>query len=78
MIARREREALVAPSFGRHYMGPSQVLDRFGRSCLATDDVLDAYALAITAERIHTSSAVRLPESEPDRDAKGMRMEIWY
>ena len=74
----REREALVAPSFGRHYMGPSQVLDRFGRSRLATDDVLDAYALAITAERIYTSSAVRLPESEPDRDAKRLRMEIWY
>jgi predicted RNase H-like nuclease len=74
----REREALVAPSFGRHYMEPSQVLDRFGRSCLATDDVLDAYALAITADRIHTSNAVRLPESEPDRDARGLRIEIWY
>jgi len=72
----REREALVAPSFGRHYIDPSQVLDRFGRSRLATDDVLDAYALAITAERIHTRSAVRLPESAPDRDAKRLRMEI--
>lgn len=74
----RKREALVAPSFGCHYMDPSQVLDRFGRSRLATDDVLDAYALAITAERIHTSNAVRLPESEPDRDARGLRIEIWY
>ena len=28
--------------------------------------------------RIDAGSAVRLPESDPERDAKGLRLEIWY
>jgi predicted RNase H-like nuclease len=40
------------------------------------DDLLDAAACAWTARRIALGRAVRLP-SEPDRDVRGLRMEIW-
>jgi predicted RNase H-like nuclease len=36
-------------------------------------DVLDACACALAGASTH-----RVPESEPDRDAKGLSMEIWY
>jgi predicted RNase H-like nuclease len=39
-------------------------------------DVLDACAACWTAERIHGSRAIRIPDS-PARDAKGLSMEIW-
>jgi predicted RNase H-like nuclease len=74
----RERRRLVAPCYGAHFIEPKELQNRFQRSQIATDDVLDAYALALTAGRIDAGSAVRLPESDPERDAKGLRMEIWY
>jgi predicted RNase H-like nuclease len=73
-----ERRRLVAPCYGAHFIEPKELQNRFERSQLATDDVLDAYALALTAGRIDAGSAVRLPKSDPERDAKGLRMEIWY
>jgi hypothetical protein len=57
---------------------PGEVQDRFLRSQLAADDVLDAYALAITASHIHAGTAIRLPQAEAERDLSGLRMEIWY
>jgi predicted RNase H-like nuclease len=42
------------------------------------DDVLDAYALAQVAQRIRLGSAARLPAEQPQRDGRGLRMEIWY
>ncbi|MGH8472253.1 MAG: DUF429 domain-containing protein [Gammaproteobacteria bacterium] len=74
----REREALVAPCFGDHFIEPHAARKCYPRSRVALDDVLDAYALAITASRLHGGSAVRLPESKPERDGNGLRMEIWY
>ncbi len=74
----REREAVVAPCFGEHFIEPQAVRKRYPRSQVALDDVLDAYALAITASRLHGGSAMRLPESEPERDGNGLSMEIWY
>ncbi|OOO00964.1 MAG: hypothetical protein USCGTAYLOR_02830 [Chromatiales bacterium USCg_Taylor] len=74
----REREALLGPLFGAAFIKPSEVRDCFPRSQVGADDVLDAYALALTARRIHAGSAVRLPEPEPERDFRGLRMEIWY
>ncbi len=73
-----EREALVASCFGEHFIEPQTVRERYPRSQVALDDVLDAYALAITASRLHGGSAMRLPDSEPERDGKGLSMEIWY
>jgi predicted RNase H-like nuclease len=49
----------------------------FSGKDLAADDVLDAYALTWTALRIATGEARRLP-SDPPRDRKGLRMEVWY
>ncbi len=43
------------------------------------DDALDAIALSRTAERLYRDEAVRLPlQSRPQRDARGLRMEICY
>lgn len=43
----------------------------------AVDDLLDAAALTLTAGRIADGTAIRLP-ADPPRDARGLRMEIWY
>jgi len=42
-----------------------------------SDDLLDAFAAAWTALRVVACRAVRFP-SDPQRDMKGLRMEIWY
>jgi predicted RNase H-like nuclease len=44
---------------------------------VAADDLLDAAALTLTAERILAGRGVRLGGTPP-RDARGLRMEIWY
>jgi predicted RNase H-like nuclease len=44
---------------------------------VGADDLLDACAAAWTALRIAVCEAVRFP-SDPPRDQKGLRMEIWY
>jgi predicted RNase H-like nuclease len=49
-----------------------------GLSRVGVDDVLDACALAIVAARRWREAAQRLPARNPPRDAKGLRMEIWY
>lgn len=40
------------------------------------DDILDAHACCVTALRIESGNAVRVPE-KPRRDARGLAMEIW-
>lgn len=57
---------------------PSPLLSRFPRSAVKPDDVLDAAACALAARRIARGEAVRLPTEKPPRDARGLRMEIWY
>jgi predicted RNase H-like nuclease len=42
-----------------------------------SDDVLDATVAAWTARRVANGVAGRLPE-KPERDAKGLRLEIVY
>ena len=41
------------------------------------DDLLDACALSLSAERMLKGKGERLPD-DPPLDAKGLRMEIWY
>lgn len=41
------------------------------------DDLLDACALSLAAERMMKGEGKRLPD-DPPRDAKGLAMEIWY
>ena len=43
----------------------------------AADDLLDAAVLVLTATRIADGTATCL-RAEPPRDARGLRMEIWY
>lgn len=52
-------------------------LSRWPRRLVKIDDVLDACACCVAAERIRAGVAVRLPE-RPPRDARGLRMEIWF
>ncbi|MGF1612177.1 MAG: DUF429 domain-containing protein, partial [Kiloniellales bacterium] len=53
-------------------------LDHFPRKLAARDDVIDAAACALAARRILQGQGERLPPGEPPRDARGLRMEIWY
>ena len=78
LAGRRERAALVAPRFGDRFIEPQEAQKGYSRSQVAIDDVLDAYALAITASRLYGQGAMRLPEVQAERDSKRLRMEIWY
>lgn len=74
---RAERERWLRRHYSTHYMAPGELRTRFGFRAVATDDILDAYALAWTAARIARSRAIRLPAGCPPRDARGLPMEIW-
>lgn len=75
---RRERERLLRSRFGGKGIAPRQVRARLGAAAVAPDDVLDACALCLTAWRIRGGCARRLSPGRPERDRKGLRMEIWY
>ena len=47
------------------------------RGAARLDDLLDAAACALVAERILKGTARRLPDNPP-LDSRGLRMEIWY
>jgi predicted RNase H-like nuclease len=68
--------ALLRRSLGVCVILPASAQAMLSR--VALDDVLDAYALAIVADRRRRGLAHCLPACEPLRDAKGLRMEIWY
>lgn len=70
----RERRALVASRYGNDVF--LRLRAEHARQHVADDDLLDAFALLWTAERLHAGTAVRWPE-DPPRDARGLRMEIW-
>jgi predicted RNase H-like nuclease len=75
---RGARRALLIPHYGHHLPDAEVLRARWGRKALAADDILDASVLALTAHRIRVGEGHRLPKEEPPRDAKGLRMEIWY
>ena len=70
MEARRE-------ILGRYFYQVDEMLDRYPRSKVAIDDVLDSYAAAWTAMRIYRKEAGKIPDVPP-RDTKGLEMAIWY
>jgi predicted RNase H-like nuclease len=74
---RRERLSLLRRLLGKSCIDPVRARALHGLSQVGPDDVLDACVLAIVAERRRRGLACRLPEGEPLRDAKGLRMEIW-
>ncbi len=73
---RAERIALLERLAGWHAWYET-LCTRFARTQFAIHDMLDASAAAWSAWRIHAGQAVRIP-AHPPRDAKGLRMEIWY
>jgi predicted RNase H-like nuclease len=74
---RRERVRLLRRIFGQAFQDPVRLRLEHGAAKVAFDDVVDAYVLAHVADRIRRRSAVRLPSAEPQRDKRGLRMEIW-
>jgi len=52
-------------------------LKSLDRRLAKPDDLLDACVLCWQAERLARGTAKRLP-LRPERDARGLRMEIWY
>lgn len=71
---RRERERLVRSHFGRALHDALECLPVGG---WGMDDLLDAFAVLWTAQRIADGTAVTLP-SNPPSDAFGLRMAIAY
>lgn len=71
-IAER-RDLLREAGFGR--IDPW--LELLSAENAVADDLLDACALALAAERMLRGEGKRLPD-DPLCDAKGLRMEIWY
>jgi len=51
---------------------------RCGPVAAAPHDLLDAAACLAAAWARHQGQALRLPQGKPPRDARGLRMEIWY
>jgi predicted RNase H-like nuclease len=75
---RRERVVLLRRSFGKWFPDVTRVRLAHGLRHVAFDDVLDACALALVAAHRLRGQARRVPDGPPPRDAKGLRMEIWY
>jgi predicted RNase H-like nuclease/NTP pyrophosphatase (non-canonical NTP hydrolase) len=71
---RKERLELLRP-----LLGPLDLLAprrEMGREAVRPDDLLDAAACLVTAHRLRHGRALVLPEGEPERDGRGLRMEI--
>lgn len=75
---RRERLALLRRVLAKACVDPVRERLSHGMRKVGLDDVLDACVLAIVAARRHGGLVRRLPAGEPQRDATGLRMEIWY
>ena len=55
------------------------VRNKYGRSIVAGDDVLDAFVLALTARECEGKPTFfPARRDEPPRDEKGLPMAIWY
>jgi predicted RNase H-like nuclease len=61
----------VSPRFD-----PAAVRARLGLSRVARDDVIDAVACLVAAQRIASGKAIVLPDGVIERDPRGLRMEI--
>jgi predicted RNase H-like nuclease len=68
---RRRLLRRAAPRFD-----PGAVRDALGLSRVARDDVIDAVACLVAAQRIALGKALVLPDGPIEHDARGLRMEI--
>jgi predicted RNase H-like nuclease len=57
-------------------LDPGAVRAALGRARVARDDVIDAVACLVAAQRIMHGKAIVLPDGVVERDARGLRMEI--
>jgi predicted RNase H-like nuclease len=73
----RERLRCLRRAWGRALPDAGAARAELGRAAVAVDDVLDACALALAARAIVLGQAQRVPAAVP-RDARGLRMEIWF
>ena len=71
----RARYNLLAPIVGSEHL--DEALGAYLRKDVARDDVLDAFAVLLTARRILLGTARRVP-TEPVHDSAGLDMAIWY
>jgi predicted RNase H-like nuclease len=67
------RLALLKAAGFRDPLGSSAEVGKHG---VGIADILDAHACCVTASRIESGTAVRVPD-KPPRDARGLAMEIW-
>ena len=74
---RRDRVRLLRRLFGSSFQDPVRLRLEHGAAKVALDDVVDAYVLALVADRIRRGLATRLPAAKPPCDRRGLRMEIW-
>jgi predicted RNase H-like nuclease len=70
-----ERKTLVGLAFGATSFAAVRAL--IPAPAAADDDILDAFAALWTARRLRAREAVGLP-AVAQRDALGLRMQIWY
>jgi predicted RNase H-like nuclease len=77
-VGRRERERALKRFYGSAYVKPQAIRQGFPLAQLGLDDIVDAYALTISAMRILEKTAVALPHGSVQRDAAGLRMEICF
>ena len=70
--ARQRREILAG-----HGLALDTGILEVPRRLAGPDDLLDAAACALAAERMLAGQGCRLPD-EPAEDSRGLRMEIWY
>jgi len=56
---------------------PAPLIESLNRRLAAPDDLIDAAACAVAAQRILKGYATCLPAAPP-LDSRGLRMEIWY
>ncbi|MCC7272800.1 MAG: DUF429 domain-containing protein [Alphaproteobacteria bacterium] len=71
-------EARRRAALERAGIAVAPLLAALDRRHAAVDDLLDAAALSHTATLMAAGAATRLPAGDPPRDARGLRMEIWF
>jgi len=55
-----------------------KVRPQWPKKKVGDSDIVDAAAALLSAERVHSGRALRLPGDKPPRDKRGLLMEIWY
>lgn len=71
-----ERVRLLKPYYGKVGRLMDTIYDKYTRSTVAPDDILDALVLAVTGKQ--AKGGLRSLPEDPLRDEQGLPMAIWY